>query len=115
MIQRTTRGPPNAQTGSTSNQLPPKATYKPALAKAGVDDDCLQELRWLYDRRDLIEARRDLAAWLAKWSGKYSKLTGWVEENIEETLTPAFARAGSFIGCRASTISISNRPTCWNA
>jgi transposase-like protein len=25
-----------------------------------VDDDCLQELRWLYDRRDLTEARRDL-------------------------------------------------------
>src|SRR5437763_5463435 len=52
-----------------------------------VDDDCLQELRWLYDRRDLPEARRDLAAWLTKWSGKYSKLTGWVEENIDETLT----------------------------
>jgi putative transposase len=52
-----------------------------------VDDDCLQELRWLYDRRDLAEARRDLAAWLAKWSGKYSKLTGWVEENIDETLS----------------------------
>ena len=52
-----------------------------------VDDDCLQELRWLYDRRDLIEARRDLAAWLTKWSGKYSKLTGWVEDNIDETLT----------------------------
>ena len=52
-----------------------------------VDDDCLQELRWLYDRRDLAEARRDLAAWLAKWSGKYPKLTGWVEENIDETLT----------------------------
>jgi transposase-like protein len=51
------------------------------------DDDCLQELRWLYDRRDLPEARRDLAAWLAKWSGKYAKLTGWVEENIDETLT----------------------------
>jgi transposase-like protein len=49
-----------------------------------VDDDCLQEMRWLYDRRDLAEARRDLAAWLAKWSGKYSKLTGWVEENIDE-------------------------------
>jgi hypothetical protein len=30
-----------------------------------VDDDRLQELRWLYDRRDLAEARRDLAAWLA--------------------------------------------------
>src|SRR5438067_1307562 len=52
-----------------------------------VDDDCLQELRWLYDRRDLPEARRDLAAWLAKWSGKYPKLTGWVEESIDETLT----------------------------
>ena len=52
-----------------------------------IDDDCLQELRWLYDRRDLIEARRDLAAWLAKWSAKYSKLTGWVEDNIDETLT----------------------------
>ena len=45
------------------------------------------ELRWLYDRRDLPEARRDLAAWLARWSGKYPKLTGLVEENIEETLT----------------------------
>jgi putative transposase len=52
-----------------------------------VDDDCLQELRWLYDRRDLAEARRDLAAWLGKWSAKYPKLTGWVEENIDETLT----------------------------
>src|SRR6201987_5597954 len=41
-----------------------------------VDNDCLQELRWLYDRRDLTEGR-DLAAWLAKWSGKYAKLTGW--------------------------------------
>src|SRR6266850_2576042 len=52
-----------------------------------VDDDCLQELRWLYDRRDLSEARRDLAAWLGKWSAKYSKLTGWVEDNIDETLS----------------------------
>ena len=28
-----------------------------------VDDDCLLELRWMYDRRDLAEVRRDLAAW----------------------------------------------------
>jgi len=54
-----------------------------------VDDDCRQELRWLDDRRDRAAARRDLAAWLAQWSGKYPKLTGWVEANIEETLTPA--------------------------
>ncbi len=52
-----------------------------------ADDDCLQELRWLYDRRDLTEAQRDLAAWLAKWSAKYPKLTNWVEDHIGETLT----------------------------
>jgi putative transposase len=52
-----------------------------------VDDDCLRELHWLYDRRDLGEARRDLAAWLAKWQGTYPKLCSWVEEHIEETLT----------------------------
>jgi putative transposase len=52
-----------------------------------VDDDCLQELRWFYDRRDLAEARRDIAQWLAKWQGKYPRLCNWVEDNIEETLT----------------------------
>jgi putative transposase len=52
-----------------------------------VDDDCLMELRWFYDRRDLGEVRRDLAAWLSKWQAKYPKLTGWVEDNIEETLS----------------------------
>jgi putative transposase len=52
-----------------------------------VDDDCLRELRWLYDRRDLTEAKRDLAAWLVKWQATYPKLCGWVEEHIEETLS----------------------------
>ena len=51
-----------------------------------ADDDCLQELRWLYDRRDHQEAHRDLAAWIAKWSGKYPKLVDWVEASIGETL-----------------------------
>ena len=51
------------------------------------DDDCLQELRWIYDRRTADEARHDLAAWLAKWQARYSKLCDWVEANIEETLT----------------------------
>jgi putative transposase len=50
-------------------------------------DDCLRELRWLYDRRDVREARSDLGAWLTKWQQKYPKLCTWVEENIEETLT----------------------------
>lgn len=52
-----------------------------------ADDDCLMELRWIYDRHDITEARRDLARWLEKWDGKYSKLCHWVEENIEQTLT----------------------------
>ena len=51
------------------------------------DDDCLMELRWLYDRRDLEEARRDLAAWLGKWTARYPKLCLWVEENIDSTLS----------------------------
>jgi putative transposase len=52
-----------------------------------ADDDCLQELRWIYDRRDVQEARQDLAAWLAKWGKRYAKLCVWVEENIEETFS----------------------------
>ena len=51
------------------------------------DDDCLTELRWLYSRRSLEEAQADLAAWLRKWQERYPRLTSWVEENIEQTLT----------------------------
>ena len=74
------------------------AGWQPVLGPAKPDPG---------DRRDLAGARRDLAAWLAKWSGKYPKLTGWVEENIDETLT--------FYPCPAITTSTSNRPTCWSA
>jgi len=52
-----------------------------------ADDDCLQELRWMYERRNVDEARRDLQQWLEKWHGKYPKLCAWVETNIEETWT----------------------------
>jgi putative transposase len=52
-----------------------------------ADDDCLQELRWLYDRRSIDEARRDLSAWVAKWSARCPRLVAWVEETIDETLT----------------------------
>ena len=66
-----------------------------------VDDDCLRELRWLYDRRDLAEARRDLAAaWLAKWQATYPKLRGWVEADRGGTdLLPAAAPSVSFRQC----------------
>ena len=52
-----------------------------------ANDDCLVELRWLYDRHDLEQARQDLAVWLNKWQAKYPKLCDWVEANIEETFT----------------------------
>ena len=52
-----------------------------------ADDDCLIELRWIYERRNREEARQDLNAWLAKWGTRYPKLCAWVEEHIEETLT----------------------------
>lgn len=52
-----------------------------------ADNDCMTELRWIYDRRSIEEARQDLAAWLRKWAARYPKLCDWVEGNIEETLT----------------------------
>jgi len=52
-----------------------------------ADDDCLTELRWLYDRRDAAEARLHLRAWLERWAAKYPRLCAWVEEGIEETWT----------------------------
>ncbi|WP_442921028.1 transposase, partial [Mesorhizobium sp. Cs1299R1N3] len=36
---------------------------------------------------NLAEAKADLAAWLAKWSGRYPRLTTWAEETIESTMT----------------------------
>ena len=51
-----------------------------------ADDDCRQELRWLYDRRNLKEAEQDLQAWLTRWATRYPKLTDWVEAHIGETL-----------------------------
>ena len=51
-----------------------------------ADDDCLQELRWLYDRRNLKEAQQDLQAWLERWQQRYPKLTDWAEGAIGETL-----------------------------
>jgi transposase-like protein len=52
-----------------------------------ANDDCLTELRWLYDLRDSAEARHHLRAWLGKWTAKHPRLVAWVEQNIEETWT----------------------------
>ena len=42
-----------------------------------ADDDCLQELRWLHNRRNLAESREDLAVWLVRWQAKYPKFTAF--------------------------------------
>jgi putative transposase len=52
-----------------------------------ADDDCPQELRWLYDRRSVEEARHDLADGIAKQSVRYPRLAACVEETLKETLT----------------------------
>lgn len=46
-----------------------------------IDDECPHELRCLYHRRDLAEARRDLAQRLAKCKTKHPKLMAWVDDN----------------------------------
>lgn len=50
-----------------------------------TNDDCLQELRWIYDRRDIEEATKDVAQWVERWESKHRKLCEWAEKNIEET------------------------------
>ena len=50
-------------------------------------DDCLQELRWLYDLWHLAEAQKEQAHSQERWGQKYPKLCAWVEENIGETFT----------------------------
>lgn len=51
------------------------------------DNDCIIELRWIYERRTVVEAHADIASWLKRWQSRLPKLCDWVEENIEETLT----------------------------
>jgi transposase-like protein len=77
-------------TASARTPVLPEATLRGAALDhlpRKADDDCLQERRWLYDRRSIEEARQDLAAWIAKWATRYPKLVASVEEAIEETLT----------------------------
>lgn len=51
------------------------------------DPDCMQELRWIYERKNIQEAQADLNIWIKKWELKYPKLVAWVEDNIGETLS----------------------------
>ena len=57
------------------------------MPKKHIDPACMIELRWIYERRTVDEARSDLKTGLSKWSEKYPALCEWVEENISETLS----------------------------
>ena len=56
------------------------------------DDDCLQELRWLYARRNVAEAQHDLAAWLTPLAAQVSetdRLGGGEHRQHADLLPPA--------------------------
>ena len=57
------------------------------LPRKKIIDDVLIELRWIYERSRIKEAKQELKIWLNKWHKKYPKLCEWVEENIEFTLS----------------------------
>jgi hypothetical protein len=71
-----------------------------------VDDDCLQELRWIYDRQDLAE--RAPISPPGSASGRPS-MRGW---------SPGWRRTSrrrsASTACHASTTSIRKAPTCWS-
>jgi putative transposase len=52
------------------------------------DNDCIIELRWIYERRTVAEAQADIASWLKKWQGQFPRLCDWVEENALGTCHP---------------------------
>ena len=56
-------------------------------ANRNPGEGCIQELRCIFDRPNILEARADLAVWYAKWQASQPKLCEWVEENIDEALT----------------------------
>ena len=73
-----------------------------------ADDDCLQELRWLYDRRSIEEARQDLRH-MDRQVGKplpETRRMGRGNHRGDPYLLPA---------PRASIISTSRAPTCSSA
>ena len=51
-----------------------------------ADKECLLELRQIFDRFSLEEARTSLSNWIQKWENKYQKVVDFVEENIDQCL-----------------------------
>lgn len=51
------------------------------------NDSCLDEMKFIYEQRNIEDAHKEFKAWVDKWAGKHEKLISWAEENIFETLT----------------------------
>ena len=52
-----------------------------------ASDDCLTELRWLYDLRSVAEAQKTSLRLACAWAADHPRLCAWVEESIAETRT----------------------------
>jgi putative transposase len=50
------------------------------LPRHKAADDCLVELRWMCERRDAAERRRELASWLAKWQVIPNRREKWIHQ-----------------------------------
>ncbi len=51
------------------------------------NDNCLAELKFIYEQRSIGDAHKEFKAWVDKWADIHPKLICWAEENIFETLT----------------------------
>ena len=51
------------------------------------NDDCLEDLKFIYEQRSIDDAHKEFKAWVDRWADKHPKLISWAEENIFETLT----------------------------
>ncbi len=71
-----------------------------------ADDDCRQELRWLYDRRDLKKPSRACK--------RGSSVGPSAIRGSPTGSKPTSARRSTSTGYHVSTTNTSNRPTCLN-